>query len=222
VTLLRRALPMLALCLLAGCATHHARKDDQAFNFPQPPTPPSDGAIFHSGYNGGLFENPTARNVGDLVTVVLEETTTAQKSSQTNTSKATKDSLSAPTVLGMPVTIHGTALLSGALNNANSFSGAGDSKQSDSLVGDISVTVIRRLANGNLMIEGQKEINLNQGSEYIRLQGVIRPVDVSPENTIPSTLVADARIAYGQHGALNDANAPGLLARFFNFSWLPF
>lgn len=218
----RRALSALTLCLLAACATHRAHKDDQAFNFPEPPTPPADGAIFHTGYNGGLFENPTARNVGDVVTVMLEETTTAAKSSQTDTSKTTKDSLAAPTLLGMPVTIHGTAVLSGALNNANSFSGAGDSKQSDTLVGDISVTVVKRLANGNLEIQGQKEIDLNQGSEFIRLQGVIRPVDIAPDNTIPSTAVADARIAYGQHGALNDANAPGLLSRFFNLSWLPF
>ncbi|MGH8319873.1 MAG: flagellar basal body L-ring protein FlgH [Steroidobacteraceae bacterium] len=219
---LLRALPAAALSLLAACATHHAGKQDQALNFPQPPAPPADGAIFHTGYSGGLFENPTARNVGDVVTVVLEETTTAAKSSQTDTSKTTKDSLAAPTILGLPVTIHGTPVLSGNLNNANSFSGAGDSKQSDSLVGDISVTVIKRLSNGNLVIQGTKEIDLNQGSEYIKLEGVIRPVDVAPDNTIPSTEVADARIAYGQHGALNDANAPGLLSRFFNFSWLPF
>jgi flagellar L-ring protein FlgH len=219
---LLRALPAVALFLLAACATHRNSAQKQAFNFPQPPAPPADGAIFHSGYNGGLFENPTARNVGDVVTVVLEETTTAQKSSQTDTSKTTKDSLAAPTILGMPVTIHGTPVLSGSLNNANSFSGAGDSKQSDSLVGDIAVTVVKRLSNGNLVIQGQKEIDLNQGSEYIKLDGVIRPVDIAPDNTIPSTEVADARIAYGQHGALNDANAPGLLSRFFNFSWLPF
>ncbi len=118
----------------------------------------------------------------------------------------------------MPVTIHGTAVLSGAINNANSFSGAGDSKQSDTLAGNIAVTVIKRLSNGNLMIEGQREIDLNQGSEYIKLQGIIRPIDIASDNTIPSTEVADARIAYGQHGALNDANAPGLLSRFFNLS----
>jgi flagellar L-ring protein precursor FlgH len=220
--MLLRALPALALCLLAACAAHRPRSGDRALDFPMPPAPPSDGAIFHSGYNGGLYENPTARNVGDVVTVVLAEATTAAKSSQTDTSKTTKDSLAAPTVLGMPVTIHGTAILSGAINNANSFSGAGDSKQSDSLAGNIAVTVVRRLSNGNLMIEGQREIDLNQGSEYIKLQGIIRPIDIASDNTIPSTEVADARIGYGQHGALNDANAPGLLSRFFNFSWLPF
>ncbi|MGH8290237.1 MAG: flagellar basal body L-ring protein FlgH [Steroidobacteraceae bacterium] len=219
---LPRALSALTLSLLAGCATHRGPVQNEAFNFPQLPTAPVDGAIFHSGYGGGLFENPTARNVGDVVTVVLEEATTAQKSSQTDTSKTTKDALAAPTILGLPVTIHGTPVLSGSLNNANSFSGAGDSKQSDSLAGDISVTVVKRLRNGNLVIDGEKEIDLNQGSEFVRLEGIIRPVDVAPDNTIPSTEVADARIAYGQHGAINDANAPGLLSRFFNFSWLPF
>jgi flagellar L-ring protein FlgH len=218
---LLRALPAVALALLAACAGHRPR-ENQALDFPMPPTPPSDGAIFHSGYNGALFENPTARHVGDVVTVMLEEATSAQKSSQTDTSKTTKDSLAAPTVLGLPMTIHGTPVLSGSLNNANSFSGAGDSKQSDSLAGDIAVTVVKRLPNGNLVIEGQKEIDLNQGSEFVKLEGVVRPIDISPDNTIPSTEVADARISYGQHGAIADANAPGLLSRFFNSPWLPF
>ena len=120
------------------------------------------------------------------------------------------------------MTIHGTPVLSGSLNNANSFSGAGDSKLSDTLVGDITVSVVRRLANGNLVVQGQKWVEINQGSEYIRLEGVIRPIDILPDNTIPSSKVADARIAYGQHGALADANRPGLLSRFFNSPWLPF
>ncbi|HEU5443075.1 MAG TPA: flagellar basal body L-ring protein FlgH, partial [Steroidobacteraceae bacterium] len=94
--------------------------------------------------------------------------------------------------------------------------------QSDSLVGDITVTVIRRLQNGTLLVQGEKYVDINQGSEYVRLEGIIRPIDISAENTIPSSEVADARIAYGQKGALNDANRPGLLSRFFNSPWLPF
>jgi flagellar L-ring protein precursor FlgH len=89
-------------------------------------------------------------------------------------------------------------------------------------VGDITVTVVRRLPNGNLVVQGQKWVNINQGSEYVRLQGIIRPIDIAPDNTIPSSEVADARIAYGQNGALADANRPGLLARFFDSPWLPF
>ncbi len=196
---------------------------DQAFDMPVLPAPPPDGAIFHTGYgNGGLFENATAHNVGDTVTVLLNESTTAQNSSQTDTAKTTKDSLSAPSLLGVPMTIHGNAFLSGSIDNGNTFSGAGDSKQSDSLVGAITVTVVRRLANGNLVVRGQTEMQLNQAEEYVRLEGIIRPIDISPENTVSSQQVADARIAYGQTGALSDANRPGLLSRFFNSPWLPF
>ena len=208
--------------LLAACATRHADEANQPIDLPQFPAPPADGAIFHTGYSAGLFDNPTARNVGDTVTVILQEATSAQKSSQTDTAKTTKDSLAAPTVLGSPVTIHGTPVLSGSLNNANSFSGSGDSKQSDSLVGAITVTVVRRLQNGNLLVRGAKYVDINQGSEYVRLEGIIRPIDIAADNTIPSSEVADARIAYGQKGALNDANRPGLLSRFFNSPWLPF
>jgi len=208
--------------LLAACATRRAAEEPQALSVPRLTPPPVDGAIFHTGYSPGLFDNATAHNVGDTVTVVLQESTIAQKSSQTDTAKTTKDSLAAPTVLGNSVTIHGTPVLSGSLDNANTFSGSGDSKQSDSLVGDITVTVVQRLQNGNLLVKGQKYININQGSEYVRLEGIIRPIDIAANNTIPSAEVADARIAYGQNGALNDANRPGLLARFFNSPWLPF
>ena len=212
---------LAAALLLSGCATRRP-PPEQALNLPQLAPPPADGAIYHTGYSTDLFDNSVARNVGDTVTILLEEQTSAQKSSQTDTAKTTKDSLAAPNVLGYPVTIHGTPILSGSLNNANTFSGSGDSKQSDSLVGDITCTVVRRLGNGNLLVQGEKWVEINTGNEYVRLQGVIRPIDILPDNTIPSSKVADARIAYGQHGALADANRPGLLSRFFNSPWLPF
>src|SRR5690348_54490 len=129
---LRHLLAAFACLLLAACATHRPAIEEP-LQLPQFTPPPADGAIYHTGYSAGLFDNPTARNVGDTVTVVLQESTAAQKSSQTDTAKTSKDSLAAPTVLGNQVTIHGTPILSGSLNNANSFSGSGDSKQSDSL-----------------------------------------------------------------------------------------
>ena len=87
-------------------------------------------------------------------------------------------------------------------------------------VGD-TVTVAKRLSTGNLVVRGQKWIGINQGKEYIRIQGVIRPVDILPDNSIPSYKVADANISYGGQGALADANRPGLLSRFFNSRWNP-
>ena len=218
-----RILPAaLAAALLAACAGSPPARRAHAFPMPNLPPPAPNGAIFHAGYDQGLFANPTAHNVGDTVTVLLNEATAAQNTSQTATSKATKDSLSAPTLFGLPTTINGTSVLSANINNGNTFSGAGDSKQSDSLVGAIQVTVIRRLPNGNLVVQGHTLMRINQADEYIRLEGVIRPIDISPANTISSQQVADARIAYGQTGALNDANSPGLLSRFFNLPWLPF
>ena len=213
---------VFAACVLCACATQKALHYDQAFDMPQMPTPSADGAIFHPGYDAGLFENATAHSVGDIVTILLQESTSAQKSSQTDTSKTTKDSLSAPSLLGIPMTYHGSSFLSGTINNGNTFSGAGDSKQSDSLIGAITVTVVKRLPNGNLVVRGQKLVQINQGQEYVRLQGIIRPIDIAPDNTISSQQVADAQIAYGQTGALADANQPGLLSRFFNSPWLPF
>jgi len=71
------------------------------------------------------------------------------------------------------------------------------------------------------VVRGQKWIEINQGREYVRIQGVIRPLDIQPDNTIPSYKVADAVIAYGQRGALADANRPGLLSRFFNSVFNP-
>src|SRR5690606_15887510 len=82
--------------------------------------------------------------------------------------------------------------------------------------GNITVTVAKRLSNGNLVVRGQKWIEINQGREFVRIQGVIRPLDIQPDNTIASYKVADASIAYGARGALADANRPGLLSRFFN------
>ena len=213
----------LAAGLLSACASVHQPRYDQAFDVPAIPIPPADGAIYHTAYDsGGLFGDAVAHNVGDTITVLLNESTTAQNKSATDDSKTTKDSLSAPSLLGFPMTFHGNQVLGANVNDANTFSGAGGSSQSDSLVGAIQVTVIKRLANGDLVVRGQTMMRLNQAQEYVRLQGVIRPIDISPQNTISSQQVADAQISYGQTGALNDANEPGLLSRFFNFSWLPF
>ena len=90
------------------------------------------------------------------------------------------------------------------------------------MTGGISVTVSKRLANGNLLVRGQKWITINQGREFVRIQGIVRPVDIGPDNTVSSMRVADATIAYGAQGALNDANSKGWLARFFDSKWMPF
>jgi len=210
------------VCLLAGCASG-PRPEDFTAAMPEdvPEAEAGNGAIFQNGRDVPLFENAVARRVGDTVTINLQESTAAQKSATTTTSKNTKVDMPAPTLAGAGIQLHGNDILNFGLDNKRSFDGSGDSQLSNKLQGSITVMVAKRLANGNLVVRGQKWIGINQGKEFIRIQGVIRPVDILPDNSIPSYKVADANIAYGGQGALADANRPGLLSRFFNSKWNP-
>ncbi|MGH7879903.1 MAG: flagellar basal body L-ring protein FlgH [Candidatus Binataceae bacterium] len=184
--------------------------------------PATNGAIYQVGRDVSLFENPIARHVGDIVTIVLNEATDAQKSATTTTQKSTSDTLPGMSLFGSPVTIRGSSVLSANINDASKFDGQGDSKQSNSLNGYITATVAKVLPNGNLYLKGEKKIWINQGQENVLVSGVIRPIDLSPDNSIPSSKVANARISYGGKGAIADANAQGWLSRFFNSPWTPF
>jgi flagellar L-ring protein FlgH len=217
------AATLAAALLLGACATHESMDDFPEESWPEPPmAAANNGAIYQAGTDVALFENATARRVGDIVTIRLVESTNASKSSTTTTSKKTSISLPGPTIAGRPVTVNGTPILETSVDNDNSFDGGGDSAQSNQLRGDITVAVVRRMPNGNLLVRGQKWIGINQGREYIRIQGVVRPIDIQPDNSIDSTKVANASISYGGKGPIADANAPGLLARFFNSPWMPF
>jgi flagellar L-ring protein FlgH len=208
---------------LGACQTAHPPKDDDGMSWAAEPAPkPTNGSIYQAGREVALFENPIAHHVGDIVTIVLNEQTAAQKSSSTNTNKNTSVALPGMTLLGKALTIHGVPILSNNIADTSKFAGEGDSAQSNSLQGFITVTVQKVLPNGNLYVKGEKWIGINQGSEYVRVTGVIRPIDLSAENSIPSSQVANAKIAYGGKGALADANAQGWLSRFFNSPWSPF
>jgi flagellar L-ring protein precursor FlgH len=208
--------------LLAGCATE-PHIDQFAATLPEevPVAEASNGAIYQSGHDVALFENSVARRVGDTVTVNLVESTAAQKSASTTTSKSTKVDMPTPTLAGAGIKLHGNDILNFDIDNKRNFDGSGDSQLSNKLQGFVTVTVAKRLSNGNLLVKGQKWIGINQGKEFIRIQGVIRPIDILPDNSIPSYKVADATISYGGQGALADANRPGLLSRFFNSKWNP-
>ncbi|MGH8187687.1 MAG: flagellar basal body L-ring protein FlgH, partial [Steroidobacteraceae bacterium] len=216
---------LIALCAISLSACVSAPSEPDYF-----PTPPEElpvaaqanGAIYQAGHDIALFENSVARRVGDTLTIRLNERTNASKSSSTTTKKATSADLPGPIIAGRPVTVNGTEVLTMSVENETEFDGEGASRQSNRLEGDITVTVAQRLANGNLLVRGQKWIMINQGKEYVRIQGIVRPIDIDPDNSISSLKVADAMIAYGGKGAIADANRPGILARFFNLPWMPF
>ncbi len=214
-------LTTVAFALTACISPPHAPDFNAAWPETVEPAATSSGSIYQEGREVALFENSIARRIGDTVTIRLVESTNASKSSTTGTKKETTVDIGAPTGIGTQMALNGAPLGVG-FENKNSFAGSGNSAQSNKLEGQITVTVAKRLSNGNLLIRGQKWLTLNQGSEFVRVQGIIRPVDIDPDNSIPSYKVADATISYGGKGALADANAPGLFSRFFNSKWMPF
>ncbi|EAQ98459.1 flagellar basal body L-ring protein FlgH [Congregibacter litoralis] len=186
-------------------------------------TAPTTGSLYADNRSMFLFEDVRAHEIGDIVSVVLVESTSATKSADTDVSKDNSVSIVDPTIFGAPVTINnGRYNLGTELSSSSAFESEGSSNQSNRLNGSIAVQVSRVLPNGNLEIQGEKWIKINQGDEYIRLRGIVRPEDLSPTNTIPSTLVADARISYGGTGILNESNTPGWLTRFFMSPLMPF
>lgn len=218
--------PLLLCALVCGCAVAPDR--DSGFTTDRiVPVYPGEaaaapGTIYREGGSLSLFTDLRARNVGDILTVQLVERTNASKESSTTTARSTDIDTGFPVIAGRPVTSSGTEFLNNEISADNAFSGQADASQSNSLSGAITVTVAERLPNGNLVVMGEKWITLNQGEELIRLTGIVRPVDIRPDNSIASVKLADARITYSGRGALADANRQGWLARFFNSRWMPF
>lgn len=208
----------LAASLLAqGCATQPRPGEDPVYRaaqpVPQPPVRAVTGSVYQSGYSMRLFENPVAREVGDILTITLREKTDAKKTAETGVTKdssgAASAALAASGLAIQPWSVNADAAADREVD------GAGESAQSNRLTGNISVVVSDVLPNGNLVVGGEKWITLNQGEEYIRISGIVRPEDIAPNNTVPSLAVADARISYGGTGPIADANQLGWLARFF-------
>ncbi|MBL4782135.1 MAG: flagellar basal body L-ring protein FlgH [Porticoccaceae bacterium] len=175
------------------------------------------GSLYQAGYDMVLFEDQRASRVGDIIQVLLVEQMDAAKTTKTEIDKDSKSSLSAPTLFGELLDDLGLGI-----DSSSEFEGEGKSNQSNHLSGSIAVTVAHVLPNGNLMVQGEKWIQINQGGEYIRIKGIVRPSDVSSNNTVLSTHVADARISYGGKGSLDEANVTGWVVRFFMSPLWPF
>jgi flagellar L-ring protein precursor FlgH len=212
--------------LLGACAGNRPILPDPYYApvEPQVVTPAArrTGAIYQAELPVELFQDRRAYRVGDILTVQLSEKTDASTTASTATSKDDSVEIGAPVIFGAGVTRLGKDIFETNFDAQRAFSGNGDTSQSNSLKGDITVSVARVLANGNLVIRGEKVISINQGTEFVRLAGIVRPEDIDAENTVLSNKVANARISYGGRGALADANAQGWLGRFFNGPLWPF
>ncbi|MFP7722174.1 flagellar basal body L-ring protein FlgH [Lysobacter sp. A3-1-A15] len=185
------------------------------------------GSIYASAAGTGnrglrLYQDNKAREVGDLLTIVLVERTASRSVAQTSVTKDAGIGMSAPTIAGMPVTYKGKSILEAEVEGSRDFAGVGNSTQANQLDGDITVSVVRNLGNGNLLVSGEKRMRLNQGDELVQVQGIVRTADIGPDNRIPSDRVGEARIVYGGRGTLARSNAMGWLGRFFNSAAFPY
>ena len=222
----------LAVCclalFLAGCAvTPTPSRVEPQYRpaWPDVPKPvaASPGSLFQASHSFSLFGDRRASQVGDVITIALQEQTRSSKSAETSFKKATDSEILNPTVFGS--LIRGAAATNGLFNSAESkteFSGAGASDQSNSLSGTITAVVAKVLPNGLLLVQGEKWLQLNRGEEYVRVSGLVRAEDISADNSISSQRLADARIAYSGTGSLAQANEAGWLTRFFTGTLNPF
>lgn len=211
-----------ALMLLSGCESspYRVQKDDAAFAPPselsQPPAAVSGGGLYQHSYNWSLTQDRRAYRVGDILTVLLDESTQSSKQAKTNFGKKSDVELGAPSVLGKTLD-----KLSGSVSGNRRFNGNATSAQQNMLRGSITVSVHQVLSNGVLVVRGEKWLTLNQGDEYMRVSGQVRTEDISRDNAVSSQRIANARISYAGRGALSDANAAGWLTRLFNHPLFP-
>ena len=178
-----------------------------------PPTPPvANGSIFQStdGY-AALYEGTRAHRVGDPLTIVLVENTAASKSATSKLDSGGGFGITPPTTGALSLFRGSDASVSGKRN----FNGGGTAGQANSLSGEVSVTVARVLPNGTMEVQGEKRVTLNRGDEFVRIKGLVRNADISTDNRVPSTRVADAEISYTGKGDVARASRQGWLSRFF-------
>lgn len=209
--------------LLAGCAQipREPLVQQPMSATPEPlPVAPVNGAIYQSGYRTqALFEDLRPRNVGDILTIVMNENVNASKNSAASASRAgsaTAAFAAIPQALG-GLFDNQAANMSGT----NKLDAKGGANATNTFNGTITVTVIRVLGNGNLAVSGEKQMMINQGTEFIRFSGIVNPYTITGRNTVSSTQVADARIEYSAKGYIDEAQTMGWLQRFF-LNVLPF
>lgn len=204
-----------SLSFTPALAKPKREKIDYAPTYALPAQAPAqaNGGIFQAsaGYTP-LTSGSRASQVGDIITISLAESTQASKSNGADTSRDGSIGLTPPTTGALSKLFSASDVAAGG---TNTFKGAGKASQSNSLAGEIAVTVVEVRANGVMLVRGEKALTLNRGDEFIQISGLVRPADVSPDNRVLSTRVADARIIYTGKGEIARASRQGWLQRFF-------
>jgi flagellar L-ring protein FlgH len=209
------------LCTLGGVlvgfalpafAKKNPREDFTATTAPLPPPSQANGAIFQNEGYAPLTSGMRAARVGDVLTIILAERTNASKSNAANTDRVGDIGLTPPTTGPLNVLSPSDVNMSGK----QSFKGKGNAAQSNALSGEITVTIAALYPNGTMLVRGEKLLTLNRGDERVQVSGIIRSADISTDNRVLSSRVADAHILYTGKGEVARASQQGWLQRFFS------
>ncbi|MBF0446697.1 MAG: flagellar basal body L-ring protein FlgH [Magnetococcales bacterium] len=213
---------LLAVATLSGCGmTRASRRPPEPVTVVQPTAPemlaPKKGSIWQSTDRNTLFLDNKARNIGDIITVNISERSSAEKDATTELKRGNSNSASLGGMLDLTTVLKSDqSLASATAASSHDFTGEGNTTRESTLIATVSCLVTEVMANGNLRIEGRRDITINHENQFILLSGIVRPEDISPENTVTSAQIADARIDYSGDGDIDDQQRPSWLSRFFS------
>jgi len=219
---LSRAL-LLAPLLFAACSHEVAEVRTPSFDeqLPAPRMDYSSGSIWQAS-SAGLAEDVKARRRGDIITILISESASASKQATTDTKRSSSVSAGITNLLGLEkLPIKNWMDLASLLNGtyASQYDGSGSTTRQDTLTATMSAKVVEVAPTGNLLIEGRRSVKVNNEDQIIVLTGAVRSRDISTDNTVSSSLVADARITYSGKGVVSDRQKPGWLLNFFDRVW---
>jgi flagellar L-ring protein precursor FlgH len=210
------------LGIVAGCANTPASFDSKSqIENPPPPSSnlrrpvPTSGSLFVE--RGDFYADLRARTVGDIIVVEISENSKAKKKNDTKAERTSALSAGINSLLGRTITSNPDGVLSADFSNKHDAKG--ELSKEDTMTSSIGCTVIEMQTGGNLVVRGSREVQVNGETQYITLQGVVRPNDVTATNTVQSNQLADARIAYTGRGTLTDKQQPGWLSRLIDNVW---
>ncbi len=212
------------MLVLAGCAHTPSTNIHQPMTAraPDKKAEADNGSIFQAGQNERpLYEGKRARNVGDILTIIISETTSAAGKSSSGAEHKGSVSVQTPIITQIPgdkLKMTGVGI---AGNTNGSLANKNDTAGNNTFTGTVTVTVVEVLTNGNLLVSGEKQVAINQANEFIRFSGVVNPYTISGSNTVQSTQVADAHIEYKGANHIDMSVVMSMLGRVF-MSVLPF
>jgi flagellar L-ring protein FlgH len=227
-------LVVLSFLLMAGCNTLTTLERsnikgqplvlEKAFTHNPKSVTAKDGSIWRGESPSNTFYvDQRARGIGDIVTIRIVEVSQATEKATTDTGRTSAVEAGIPNFFGQEVNPARRAFSNPSqlitASTKNNFSGTGETTRSGALSATISAKVVDVLPNGNLAIEGKRELLVNNEKKEILLQGVVRPKDIASDNSISSTQVADAKVIYTGVGVIGEKQRPGWATRLFDLVW---